>query len=416
MTTESTIYEILDKFGLLFFTKSQLIKRIQQLSAQEIESLREETLQFYSNSLPRLIVDIKSRSTRVNLLPGPQMLVMPSNPITRKYKLDTFLPKSILYADSIIAHDPLHRWFYSNVPTDIGNYFRLSVPDKRKRLYECLSHLIYLKPLVESNVVFLVPMSAIDELFNERLFQLVNEFMVNVQFLKTCEESLIIERRGTKVYFYLYSPSQFWGHKLSTSGGDIEKSKKEYFKIHAEWLIRDTLRGQILGAGPCAINPGEWRLLQIITSENLNGKNLAAASMRDLELPWLDRTPIEKIISIRKNEEIFQTFRQNVEHFFSHVRAIPGEEDFRKDIERMKQELILPSLRRIDTKLRQLQRNSFLDAAIAIASLSISGLTGNLSASIPAVISLYKMVSNVISSPSDLEREPAYFLWKLRHD
>lgn len=416
MTTESTIYEILDKFGLLFFTKSQLIKRIQQLSAQEIESLREETLQFYSNSLPQLVADIRSRPTRLNLLPGPQMLVMRNDPIARRYKLDTFLPRSILYADSIIVHDPLHRWFYSNEPTDISNYSKLSVAEKRKQLYECVSHLIYLKPLVESDIVFLVPMRVIDELFNERLFQLVNEFMANVQFLKACEESLIIERSGAKVSFYLYSPSQFWGHKLSTSGGDIEKSKKEYFKIHAEWLIRDTLRGQILGAGPCAINPGEWRLLQIIASENLNGKNLAAASMRDLKLPWLDRTPIEKIISIRKNEEIFQTFRQNVEHFFSHVRAIPGEEDFRKDIERMKQELILPSLRRIDTKLRQLQRNSFLGAAIAIASLSISGLTGNLLASIPAVISLYKMVSNVISSPSDLEREPAYFLWKLRHD
>lgn len=413
---ERTIYEILDEFGLLFFTESQLIKRVQQLSAQEIESLRHETLQFYSDSLPQLVADIRSRPTRLNLLPGPQMLVMPSNPITRKYKLDTFLPKSILYADSIITHDPLHRWFYSNKPTDIGNYFKLSVLEKRKQLYECVSHLIYLKPLVESDIVFLVPILAIDELIDERLFQLVNEFMANVQFLKACEESLIIERSGAKVSFYLYSPSRFWGNSLSISGGNIEKNKKHYFKTYAEWLIRDTLRGQILGAGPCAINPGEWRLLRIIASKNLNGKNLAAASMRDLELPWLDRTPIEKIISIRKNEEIFQTFRQNVEHFFSSVRTIPGEENFRKDTERMKQELILPSLRRIDTKLRQLQKNNFLDAAIATASLSISGLTGNLLVSIPAVISLCKMVSNVISSPSDLEREPAYFLWKLRHD
>lgn len=413
---ESTIYEILDEFGLLFFTESQLIKRIQQLSAQEIESLRHETLQFYSDSLPQLVADIRSRPTRLNLLPGPQMLVMPSNPITRKYKLDTFLPKSILYADSIITHDPLHRWFYSNKPTDIGNYFKLSILEKRKQLYECVSHLIYLKPLVESDIVFLVPILAIDELIDERLFQLVNEFMANVQFLKACEESLIIERSGAKVSFYLYSPSRFWGNSLSISGGNIEKNKKHYFKTYAEWLIRDTLRGQILGAGPCAINPGEWRLLRIIASKNLNGKNLAAASMRDLELPWMDRTPIEKIISIRKNEEIFQTFRQNVEHFFSSVRTIPGEENFRKDTERMKQELILPSLRRIDTKLRQLQKNNFLDAAIATASLSISGLTGNLLVSIPAVISLCKMVSNVISSPSDLEREPAYFLWKLRHD
>lgn len=410
-----TIYEVLDRFGLIFFTKPELIRRIQQLDAEEIESLREETLRFYNNNLTRLVADIKSRPTRLNLLPGPQMLVMPSNPIARQYKLDTFLPRSILYADSIVAHDPLHRWFCSNEPTDIGNYYKLSIPARRKRLYECISHLIYLKPLVESDVVFIFPMLAIDELISERLLQLVSQFMANTQFLKACEESLTIEKRGSEVSFYLYPPERFWGHKLSISGGDMEKGKEEYFKIHAEWLIRDMLRGQVLGAGPCAINPGEWRLLQIIASENVDEKTLAAASMLELELPWLDRIPIEKVVSIRRNEEIFRTFRQNVEHFFSHAGSVPGQEDFQKDTERMKQELILPSLSRIEKRFVELQKSDFFDAAIAITSLSISGLMGNWLASMPAVISLYKMVSNVISSPTDLEREPAYFLWKLHH-
>lgn len=417
MPAENTLYEVLDRFGLIFFSKSQLNRRIQQLSIDDIESLRNETLQFYRDTLPGLIAHIKSRRTRLNVLPGLQMLVMPSNPITRQYRLDTFLPRSMLYADSVIAHDPLHSWFYRNDPRDIGNYFRLSVPAKRNRLCEYLWHLIYLKPLVESRIVLLVPILAIDELIKKRLSELTSQFMANAQFLEACEESLVVERRGSKVRFYLYPPDKFWGHTSIISGReDIERYKTEYFKTHAEWLIRDTLRGQVLGAGPCAINPGEWRLLKIIASENVDERRLAVASMLDLELPWLDRLPIENIISIRENEEIFEVFRQNVEHFFSHVRSIPGEKDFRREIERMKQELILPSLSRIDRKLAELQRRNFVEAAAAIANVAISGFLGNWLVSTPAIILLCDMVRNAMSSPSDLEREPAYFFWKLHHD
>ena len=53
MKLEDTIYTVFDKFGLLFFSKYGLWKRIQQLSAKEIEFLREETkpviLKFYAN-------------------------------------------------------------------------------------------------------------------------------------------------------------------------------------------------------------------------------------------------------------------------------------------------------------------------------------------------------------------------------
>jgi len=344
------------------------------------------------------------------------MLVMPSDPITRQYRLDTFLPRSILYADSVIAHDPLHSWFYRNNPRDIGNYFKLSVPDKRNRLCKYLWRLIYLKPLVESRIVLLVPILAIDELIKKQLSELTSQFMAKAQFLEACEESLVVEKRGPKVRFYLYPPDKFWGHTSTIPGrGDIERYKTEYFKTHAEWLIRDTLRGEILGAGPCAINPGEWRLLRIIASENANERSLAAASMLELELPWLDRLPIENIISIREDEEIFEVFRQNVEHFFSHASSVRTKDDFRRQVERMKREIIVPSLSRIDRRLRRLDRDYFLGAVGSVTSVGVSIATGSWVAAIPALAPLYATVSTLLGSPVGLEREPAYFLWKLQH-
>lgn len=142
-------------------------------------------------------------------------------------------------------------------------------------------------------------------------------------------------------------------------------------------------------------------------------KSYTANSMLNLELPFLEHADASVLMSMRNNDgEAFATFRKELEKHFRELRLIKDPIQLAQKIENVFHELHEVQGNQISTKVKNLQRQLGINAAIMVGGLVGAIETNPLSliATIMAGMNGYKTYEDYRQNS---KQNPAFFLWKV---
>jgi len=173
-----------------------------------------------------------------------------------------------------------------------------------------------------------------------------------------------------------------------------------------------------------------WKLLNAklklasrATSQAQASKVISA--LLTMNLTFLDRSPIDKLIEIREKENVFYNFRAGMAELTKDLDAIPMSNEFEEKVIEIKREKIDPSLETMDEDIRRIKEHRSLRGAVGIgigvASVTATALVGGnpLSALFSALSAggIFEATREYIEyrrEKSLLRKNPMYFLWKVK--
>ena len=132
-----------------------------------------------------------------------------------------------------------------------------------------------------------------------------------------------------------------------------------------------------------------------------------------LELPFLDKVDIGKLMTIRTFEaDMFTSFRMELERQFRELRTVSDPKEIKLRQENILHELGDVQVKKISQKLDSLRRKSFTDAVLLIGGLvgTVQTAGWSLLASALATVSGYKSYREY---KDNLSENPSYLLWKV---
>ena len=179
-------------------------------------------------------------------------------------------------------------------------------------------------------------------------------------------------------------------------------------KIYLENLIANELKATYLTADLFTAN---------LLTTNLHVKETvetaSATQFMNLELPFLDKVNIEKLMQVRTFEaDVFTNFRIELERQFRELRTISDPYEIKLRQENIIHELADVQVRKINQKLSSLKRKGFVDAALLLGGLAGTVQTAgwSLLASALAAFTGYKTYQDY---KDNLTENPSYLLWRV---
>jgi hypothetical protein len=139
----------------------------------------------------------------------------------------------------------------------------------------------------------------------------------------------------------------------------------------------------------------------------------SATQFMNMELPFLDKVDIDKLMTIRNFEaDTFTNFRTELEKQFRELRTVSDPKEIKLRHENIIHELGNVQVKKIDQKLKSLKRKGFVDGALLLGGLAgtIQTAGWSLLASALATVSGYKSYQEYKDS---LLENPSYLLWKV---
>jgi len=139
----------------------------------------------------------------------------------------------------------------------------------------------------------------------------------------------------------------------------------------------------------------------------------SASQFMNLELPFLEKIDIDKLMKIRTYEaDTFTNFRIELEKQFRELRTVTDPREIKLRQENILHELGVVQVKKINQKLSSLKRKGFADALLLVGGLAGTVQTAgwSLLASALATVSGYKSYREYKDNLTD---NPSYLLWKV---
>lgn len=139
----------------------------------------------------------------------------------------------------------------------------------------------------------------------------------------------------------------------------------------------------------------------------------SATQFMNINLPFLDRVDIGKLMDIRRFEDnTFTNFRIELERNFRDLRLNKDPYEIKLIQENIMHELAVVQVQKIEQKFRSLKKKGMYDAAILLGGLATTVQTAgwSLLASASAIVHGSKAISDF---NNDIRENPSYLLWKV---
>jgi hypothetical protein len=179
-------------------------------------------------------------------------------------------------------------------------------------------------------------------------------------------------------------------------------------KIYFENIIANQLRATYLTNNSFTSD---------LLTKNLSAKETvetaSASQFLNIQLPFLDRIDVDKLMTIRNYEaDVFTNFRKELERHFRELRRLTDPKEIKIAEENIIHEISDIQVRKINQKFESLKRKGLIDATLLLGGLigSIQTAGWSLLASALAVVSGYKDYNDY---KENLRENPSFLLWKV---
>jgi hypothetical protein len=179
-------------------------------------------------------------------------------------------------------------------------------------------------------------------------------------------------------------------------------------KIYLENIIANELKATYLTNNLFTANLLTTNLLARETVETAS-----ATQFMNIELPFLNRVDIDKLMKIRTFEaDVFTNFRTELERQFRELRTVSDPYEIKLRQENIIHELADVQVKKINQKLSSLKRKGFVDATLLLGGLmgTVQTAGWSLLASALATFTGYKTYQDY---KDNLIENPSYLLWKV---
>lgn len=181
-----------------------------------------------------------------------------------------------------------------------------------------------------------------------------------------------------------------------------------YFELNKRLVLANHL-----GCMFCTEHPFEHELLNMNVGPASIQENTLNCTLQ-MDVPFLENVSSADLMSIRNNEiGAFQSFRYELEKGVREARHESDPNRISAIIEDTRHELFEVQMNQIEPQVRHIRKTHFAEAAVALAGLGLSVVTGGSSLLASALAAAHG-----IKSQSDYEAKltanPCHFLWKVK--
>jgi len=188
---------------------------------------------------------------------------------------------------------------------------------------------------------------------------------------------------------------------------------QKYVKTRLNQLSRDLHLAGLAGARFLTSTPSNRDLLSLSLEEPDN-KDVVSALL-NMELPYLNGATVAEIAKARSNEAAFHEFRVALEAALKEIDQL-DENQFRRAVNEIGADLLHAKTANIESRLKTLQRNVFLDATLALGSLCAtivaSGSTLLTAAFLTMAATATLAYKKEKEKQDEIRRLPSYFYWE----
>lgn len=436
----------------ILFNEDEIENHFSSLKDEQIEKILDDYRNHCLSNYNELTKEIIENKSTLKVLSSIEEI-----------RFDT-LKQSALYFDQFIIYDPLFKFTHKKNDTAkiFSQYLGYQYDEKidRVKLAETVRLLKAITPMIVANYVKILPLSYAFEPPKELPITLPINYYADIlpkDLMEYCHSKVIVksmkqQKDGWRLletldytpglhitfedlnankgitYNYSYleykktnNPKEF-EIKMTLADYPLDKniwdawvfqsmnsaSKKVVDQIYYENLVANDLNTTYLTDNLFTAN---------LLTQNLNAtetiETASATQFLNINLPFLDKVDINKLMSIRTYEaDIFTNFRIELERQFRELRHISDPKEIKARQENIIHELEQVQVKKINKKLEELKRKGFIDAAILIGGLAGTVQTGgwSLLSSALATVSGYKTYKEYKDS---LKENPSYLLWKV---
>lgn len=435
----------------ILFDSKAIDNLYSSLSDSQLENLLQDYRQHCLTNISDLTKEITNNKSTLKVLSSIE-----------KVPYET-LKQSALYFDQFVIYDPLFKFTHienetSKVVTTFLGFQKNGI--NRKDLAEAAKLMKVITPMIAADYVKILPISYNFEPPKQTLINLPINYYADelpkeiIQYFR--ERAIVksmekknegwsvldsndltpglfitfdgLDQKHGSIYHFFYQefekttdPNKFIT-KMSLAPYPMDKetwdlwkfqsinssSKAVFDKIYIENLIANNLNTTYLTDNTFTSN-----LLTKNLSANETVETSSASQFMNLELPFLDKVDIDKLMTIRTHEaDLFTNFRMELERQFRELRTVTDPQEIRIRQENILHELGNVQVKKINQKLNSLKRKGFADAALLIGGLAGTVQTAgwSLLASALATVSGYKSYREY---KDNLTENPSYLLWKV---
>jgi hypothetical protein len=186
-------------------------------------------------------------------------------------------------------------------------------------------------------------------------------------------------------------------------------SKAVFDKIYLENFITSKLNSTYL-----CDNTFTGNILTREFNAEQNIQTHTSTELINLNLPFLDKISIDKLMEIRKYEEdVFTNFRIELEKQFRELRLVTDSNELQIRRENIVHELNDVQVFKIQNKMKSINRNKFIDSVLMVGGLAGAVQTGGLSL-LASALALGKGYKDFKDYTDNVKENPSYLLWKIQ--
>lgn len=205
-----------------------------------------------------------------------------------------------------------------------------------------------------------------------------------------------------------YPPDQ--DHFTAWVNQSVNSAAKAYF----DTVLTENIIASSLDSTYLADNQFTSDLLSFNQKPTEDIKVFTANQVLNLDLPYLDKISIEKLMQVRELEaDVFTNFRLELEKQFRELRMIDDPRVIELKTQNILHELGEVQVEKINQKITQVQRQMGLNAAIALGGFLGTIQTGGLSL-LGTAIALGKGYKDYLDYQEKVKENPACLLWKVK--
>lgn len=435
----------------VLFNDEEIENEFSSLNDNQLEKLLQDYREHCLTNYSDLLNEVKSNNSTLKVLSSIEEI-----------PFDTLL-QSALYFDQYVIYDPLFRFTHTEGETSkvVSEYLGFEKNGiSRRELAKTVKLLKRITPMIAVDYIKILPLSYSFEPPKETPINLPINYYADIlpeDIMQYFKERVIVNSMkqdgvGWKIldkqdytpglfitfedlhnhkgliYNFFYQeyiktdePNKFltkmtladypmdvetWNIWVAQS---IHSSAKAVFdKIYIENIIACDLNTTYLTDNSFTAN---------LLTKNLSVKETvetsSASQFLNLELPFLDKVNIDKLMTIRTHEaDLFTNFRLELEKQLRELRTVTDPKEIQVRQENIVHELGTVQVHKINQKLESLKRKGVADGVLLLGGLAGTVQTAgwSLLASALAVASGYKSYRDY---KDKLVENPSYLLWKV---
>jgi hypothetical protein len=146
-----------------------------------------------------------------------------------------------------------------------------------------------------------------------------------------------------------------------------------------------------------------------------NSSNAVLNTLLKMELPFLSGVTLQDLANARENEAAFNDFRVALDKAFKEIESI-GIEERQRRLDEIVRDLILAPLARLDKRMNSLNRDVYIDAALAVGTFVATFVSGgNTLLTVASIAAAAKVLESYKKDKGDQDKireHPSLFYWE----